>query len=299
MKTITTNKNNVINYFNISKKTDTTSFSDLSYFFVNYLGKNKKEFNQILNENQFQNLINDTSFEYNYKETIFLAKKEFLPLIQKYGYHSFDIHYRLHHREESPFNIRDMLLTSKISEDDLTNNEYTLIKFVENPNNKTVLMDLDGKLYCEPFLIDGGSIGCLHNDKYDLDSFAEELSHRNDIAFVTYKGRWEQEKSTLLFAPLNGNEPSIGGIISDIEHHLEEGEVAPPESEEITLLYYPNEENTKMLIDFDSQIHGKTAENMKNQNYFVERYILNNILNGKKFLLHPIEEEKPKRKFKQ
>lgn len=297
MKTIHTPKNNIINYLNISEQIDTTGFSDLSYFFVNYIDKNKSEINKILDENQFQSLTKDLSFEYQHIDSVWLVKKELLSLIEKYSYYSFINNYKLHNEKKPSVNIREVFATPKNFENSLNDSEYTLIKLIKNPNSKIAWMDIEGQLHCEPFLING-VYAAFHNDKYDLDGFAEELSTRSDIAFITNTGRWAENKATLLFSPLEGNESSIGGIISNMEHHLEEGENPPPENEEMTILYYPNSDNIKMLIEFDPQIHGRTLENTKNQDFFVERYILNNILNGKKFLLNPIEEEKPKRKFK-
>jgi hypothetical protein len=224
-----------------------------------------------------------------------LIKKDMLNLIEKYGFYQLSYLYELDKKTEAP--QRDKMFSINI-EKDLTNPDFELIKMVRNVNFKFAWINLDGELKCEPFILDGCAKAQLHNNKYHIDDLAEHLSHRDDIAFITYTGRWDRNKSTLLKAPLNGNEDSIGGIISEMEHHLEEGESAPAESEEMTIVYYPGKDNIKKLIEFDSRIESKLPENKINQNYFVERYILNEVLGAKKFLIEPPEVEVKVRKFK-
>ena len=293
MKTVKTKKDKYIEYMNISESIDTTAFGAEPYFLVKgeQFGSEKYAF---FSEKQLEDLIEGklqrTSFD-----TLFLIKKEGLDLIEKYSFYNMDYFYGLKHEIKS--SIKQHLF-SKNPELDLLNPEFTLIQIIKNPNYFFAWKEMDGKIRSEPITIKGDSKSELHNSKYFLDELAEHLSQRNDISFLTHTGRWERSKSTLLDAPLKGDEPSIGGIISEIEHHLEENDPTPSDTEEMTILYYPTPENVEQLILFNCQIEGKKPENYEKRNYFVERYILNEILGAKAFLKAPIVEPIKVRKFK-
>lgn len=294
MKQIKTKNNIDLQYMNISEIVDTTAFSEFSYFFVKYHEKGK-EVSYFVDENQFFKRVEGEPIIRDWQDSVWLIKNEYFDIVPQYGFYQMEQLYSLN-REETPPKRADMF--SNNIEQDLTNPEYSLIKMIKNPHSKIAFMNLDGEIFSEPFLIDGSAICELHDAKYHLDELAESLSHRDDIAFITYTGRFDQEKSTMLGCPLTGNEPSIGGVISEIEHYLEEGESQPAEKEEITLFYFPNKNNVEYLLNFDSRTHGRLPENQKAGNYFVERYILNEILGAKEFLINPPEVEVKVRKFK-
>lgn len=294
MKNITTKNNLQIEYMNVSEKIDTTAFSEHTYFLVKHQ-ENGQEVAYFLKDTEFEKLINGQVVDRDWHDSPLLIKKDMLNLIEKYGFYQLSYLYELDNKSKAP--KRDKMFSNDI-EKDLNNPEFELVKMVKNVNFKFAWMNLDGDLKCEPFILSGCAKAELHNNKYHIDDLAEYFSHREDIAFVTYTGRWDRDKSTLLKAPLTGKEDSIGGIISEMEHHLEEGESAPAESEEMTIVYYPNKNNIKKLIEFDSQIEGRLSENKITRNYFVERYIINEVLGAKQFLIEPPQEEVKIRKFK-
>lgn len=294
MKNIKTKNNINVEYLNVSEIIDTTAFSEFTYFLVKHI-ENSQEVTYFLKETEFEKLVNGQVVDRDWHDSLLLIKKDILNLIEKYGFYQLSYLYELDNKTEAP--KRDKMFSTSI-EKDLNNPDFELVKMVKNVNFKFAWMNLDGELKCEPFILSGCAKAELHNDKYHIDELAEYFSHREDIAFITYTGRWDREKSTLLKAPLTGNEESIGGIISEMEHHLEEGESAPAESEEMTIVYYPNKENIKKLIEFDSKIEGRLEENKITKNYFVERYIINEVLGAKQFLIEPPEVEVKVRKFK-
>lgn len=294
MKQLTTKNNLQIHYLKISDEIDTTAFSEYNYFLVKHLEKGK-EVSYFLDENQFFKLVDGEPVIRDWQDSVWLMKKEYLNIIPQYGFYQMQYLYELNRDEPAP-KREDVF--SHNSEQDLNNEQYTLVKMIKNPHSKVAFMNLEGEIFCEPFIIDGGPICQLNDAKYHLDELAESLSKRDDVAFITYTGRWAKEKSTMLGCPLTGNEPGIGGVISEMEHHLEEGESRPEEKEEMTVLYFPNKHNVEYLLKFDSGIEGKLPENAKAKNYFVERYILNEILQAKEFLIHPPEPEVKVRKFK-
>lgn len=289
MKTIQ-NKNGLsIQYLNLSDSIDTTAFSELAYFFVEYQ-KDGKPLSHIIDEKQFELLSQGETYDYDWHNSVHLIKSEGLKLIEKYSFWGLENFYKMANQTDSPI-TRTHLFSHNIANDRFDHNHFTFVKLIENYNSKFAWLDIEGKIHCEPFVINGSPISELHNTKYFLDDFAEELSHRNDIAFITHTGRWEKHPPTILFAPLTGNEPTIGGVISEMEHHIEEGESWPEETEELSIIYYPNENNIQQLIEFNPGIQGKLPENKNKGNYFVERLILNIILGGEKFLIHPPQEE--------
>ena len=294
MKKLTTKNNLELQYLNISQIIDTTAFSEFNYFLVKHEEKGK-EVSYFVDENQFFKLVEGEPIVRDWQDSVWLIKNEYLDIVPQYGFYQMEYLYALNKEDTPP--KRDNMF-SKNFEQDLTNEEYSLIKMIKNPHSKIAFMNLDGEIFCEPFIIDGSPICQLNDAKYHLDELAENLSHRNDVAFITYTGRWNKEKSSLLGGPLTGNEPGIGGIISNMKHHLEEGEAQPAEKEEMTVLYFPNQTNVEYLLKFDSGVEGKSPENVKAKNYFVERYILNEILEAKQFLINPPEVEVKVRKFK-
>lgn len=294
MKQLMTKNNLHVQYLKVSDLIDTTAFSEYNYFLVKHQEKGK-DVSYFLDENQFFKLVEGQPVIRDWQDSVLLMKNEYLDIIPQYGFYQMESLYKLN-REDSPPKRENIF--SNDNEKDVFNEEYTLVKMIKNPNSKVAFMNLNGDIFCEPFIIDGAPICELNDAKYHLDELAENLSKRKDVAFITYTGRWAKEKSTMLGCPLNGNEPGIGGVISEMTHHLEEGESQPLEKEEITLLYFPNKYNIEYLLNFDSQVEGRLPENLKNKNYFVERYILNEILQAKDFLIDPPEVEVKVRKFK-
>lgn len=292
MKNITTKNNIEVQYLKVSEHIDTTAFSEYNYFLVKHQEKGK-EVSYFLDENQFFKLVNGDHVVRDWQDSLLLIKNEYLHLIPQYGFYQLEYLYELNREEPAP-KREDMF--SKNLEKDLFNEEYTLVKMIKNPHGKFAWQNLEGEFFCEPFVLDGSPISQINDAKYHLDEFAESLSKRDDVAFITYTGRWNREKSTMLGCPLTGNEPGIGGVISEMEHHLEEGESKPEEKEDIQ--YFPNKDNIEYLLKFDSQVEGRLPENAKLKNYFVERYIINEILGGKSFLIEPPEVEVKVRKFK-
>lgn len=220
-----------------------------------------------------------------------LIKQKSLDLIEKYG----KLPYLAQLDNQDPTKY-----ISKNLKEDLENPEYTIIEMIDNPNLKFAWRDLKGKLHCEPFILNQYIMSELDNIHYHLDEFAEKLSQRHDVAFITYTERWSDNKSTLLFAPLKGDEKDIGGVINEITHHLEEGDAEPLEKEEINLIFYPNSENIEKVLFFAQNVEGRTSENTRRHVFFVERFIVRDILGGEEFYIDPNPpiEEKPKRKFK-
>lgn len=294
MKTILSKNNLNIQYLNVSEMVDTTGFSELNYFFVKH-EENDKEVSYFLNEHEFESLVKGVPITRDWHDSLMLLNKDSLDLIKKYGFYQLNYLYGLDKKVPAP--KRELMFSSNI-ERDLLNNDFVLIKMVKNPNSKFAWLDLEGQLNSEPFIIDGSPKCELHNAKYYIDELAEHLSSAPNIAFITYNGRWDRDKSTMLFGPLSGKEESIGGVISEMEHHLEEGESHPSETEELNIVFYPNKDNIKVLIEFDSIIESRKPENRNNGNYFVERYIVNELLGAKEFLIEKPEEIIKVRKFK-
>lgn len=219
-----------------------------------------------------------------------LAKESTLVMIEKYG----KLPYLAQLDKQST--VKEI---SKNPLTDLQNNEFVIIELIENPNHKLAWKDKKAKLHCEPFILTSHIMSELDDAHYHLDELTQMLSLRSDVAFITYTARWAEKESSLLFGPLLGNEEGIGGIINDINHHLEEGDSEPEEKEEINLVFYPTSKNMEQVLFFDSQIDGRKPENLKRKVLFVERLIVRDILGGAKFYIEPPQpEEIPKRKFK-
>ena len=193
-----------------------------------------------------------------------LAKESTLVMIEKYG----KLPYLAQLDKQST--VKEI---SKNPLTDLQNNEFVIIELIENPNHKLAWKDKKAKLHCEPFILTSHIMSELDDAHYHLDELTQMLSLRSDVAFITYTARWAEKESSLLFGPLLGNEEGIGGIINDINHHLEEGDSEPEEKEEINLVFYPTSKNMEQVLFFDSQIDGRKPENLKRKVLFVERLI--------------------------
>lgn len=243
----------------------------------------------LINPQDFDNIIKN-SFE---QQPIYLVKTGFLEDLSKYGLRNS----YLRKLENQNNNQYDEMISKSILADS-TDAQFEFIQLVPNFHQKQVWKNTKGNIYIEPFILN--KYAQLENETYFLDDLVEHLSHRDDIAFMTYMGRWDREQSTILYGPLSGNEKGIGGVISDIEHHLEEGESEPLEKECINLIYYPKNEQINQILNWNPNVDGRSPENMKKQTYNIERYIVKDILGGQKFLQNPpeIEIETPKRKFK-
>jgi hypothetical protein len=188
---------------------------------------------------------------------------------------------------------------SKNPVEDINNNEFEIIELVENPNHKLAWKDKSLTLHCEPFILTGHIMSELDDAHYYLDDFAEALSKRSDVAFIIYTERWSEREEGLLFAPLRGDEKGIGGVINEISHHLEDGDAEPEEKEEINLVFYPNSNNLEQVLFFDCDKEGRLPENKNRKVYYVERFIVRDILGGAEFYIEPEKPEvTPQRKFK-
>lgn len=230
-------------------------------------------------------------------ESVMLVNDDFLHNITQYGRYKNSF---LRQFSDSPNNYDEGNMISSDYFNDIKSNKYHFIQYVENSHDKHIWQKGDGPIYMEPIILDSGYAN-INDDTYFLDDLVEHLSHRDDIAFLTHLGRWDKETVGLLKCPLKGNEKGIGGVIYDIEHHLEEGDATPAEKETISVVYYPKQEDSKKIIAWHEEIDGRTPENRKRNIYFLDLFIIKDMLGGQQFLQKPpelTEAELPKRKFK-
>lgn len=290
-----------IEYIQNNKKVLSTFWNqyELEYFLKNQ-NQLREHFNspyQLDYFLRFQNQLLNSKNPTHDKLNFFLVHKDFIPSIEKYSFLNSNIFSNTIKNFVHP---RDLISHNFMQ--DILDPNYALVQKIENSESLYVFKTLDGTLHSEPFLLFSHIRSQLDDSYLFLDDFVEELSHRNDVAFLTYGGRfnsYEDKDSAVLFAPLQGNEENIGGIIHDIEHHLEEGEEKPEEQETIYLIYYPKKEEIEFLMNWNLQVDRNSIDYKKKQIFFVERHIVRNILGGEKFLKNPyIEELVIVRKFK-
>lgn len=172
----------------------------------------------------------------------------------------------------------------------LKNDDYQLYEYLKNDNLYHLFRNNNNEYIHEPIVLCYIEAG-LDNYNYDLDTFAEYLSTKNNLSFIVEEGYGRQ---VILDTPLQGNEENIDRIIQDIpRYNAEEGK-----DETINLVYYPTSDELKEMAEWKYDKNSKIKEifNLKN-------YIVFEMLGGKEFFKHHVLEdnkvlEQPKRKFK-
>lgn len=278
-------------YFDLSKLTEKTNC-----YAVEYFQSKKKQFSSFFSQDQLDyflkhqtNLLTNIGYIPIKEHSFSLVHKDFVFSVEKFGIlnsHIFE--------NTFPNMIHPKNMVSHNLMTDISNPDFTLVDFIESSESIKTFKTLDGELHSEPIFLFSYPKSQLNDEEIDLDAFVEELSKRDDVAFLTYAGRWDYykgKKSTVLFAPLQGDEENIGGIIHDIEHHLEDGESIPEEKEEIFLIYYPKKDEIEYLSNWSEHIDRNSFDYQKKKIFFLERHIVRNILDGEKFLKHPIPDE--------
>lgn len=252
----------------------------------------KKNLDQILKEpKSIEGRLNTIETEHY----IWLVKNELLDSLTKYGWH---LARYLREIEGAPKN-HAMKGISKDNFKDLSNSKYQFVQCIPNEHNKQTFRNSKGEYFMTPIKLDYIH-GQLHDGTYQIDEFVEHLSHRDDVAFLANMGRWVNRQVKILHCPLKGDEEDMGGIISDYEHHLEDGETKTEETEKFDLVYYPKKEDIEKILKWSQRIEPYTPEGRKWGTYDIERYIVQDILGGKQFFKDPPQDEvePPKRKFK-
>ena len=230
-------------------------------------------------------------------ESVMLVNDDFLDNLTQYGRYK---HNFLRQFSATPNSYDEGNMISNDYFNDVKNSNYHFVQYVENSHHKHIWQKGDGTIYMEPVILDSGYAE-INDVTYFLDDLVEHLSHRDDIAFITHLGRWDKQDTTLLHCPLQGHEKGIGRVIYDIEHHLEEGDSDPAEKETISVVFYPKQEDIKKIVAWNEEIDGRTPENVKRKLFFLDRFIIRDMLGGQAFLQRPPEVEEdnlPKRKFK-
>lgn len=288
MQPLESKNTNLIIHFEPISETKSEKLGNL--FVVEYylVSNQAKKTTIIANQNTLETLKEGKTDinEYHYM----LVKSSTLDMIRKYGKLPFLA------AIDKQSTVKEF---SKNPVQDVNNDEFEIIERLENPNNKLAWKDKSLTLNCEPFILTSHIMSELDDAHYHLDDFAEKLSKRSDVAFITYTERWSEHEEGLLFAPLNGDEKGIGGVINEITHHLEDGDSEPEEQEEINLVFYPSSTNLEQVLFFDRDKEGRLPQNRNRGVYFVDRFIVRDILGGHEFYIEPEKpEETPKRKFK-
>lgn len=288
----------------LSQLTDVTHFvnGENLYLVEVVKDRNKKRSAVVTNEVLREILGNPANMHNIIKESdtnlhIMLVKEDFLENLTSLGRYKHTLVYQVGNNN-TQYNEGDSLSQDYFN--DANKEGYKFIQSVANTHHKHIYKTGDGKIYMEPIVLDSGYSN-INDTTYFLDDFVEHLSKRDDIAFLTYLGRWDKHKPTLLKCPLKGDEKDIGGVIYDIEHHLEEGESQPSEKETITVVYYPKQDDIKKILAWNDDIDGRKKENLKRKMYFLDVYITKDLLGGQQFVQNPPELEEvdlPKRKFK-
>lgn len=221
----------------------------------------------------------------------FLVKPDFLSYIEKYTLLNQHIT-----NPDSKINVADFL--SKNIKEDINKSDFILIKEVKNSSGINAYMTENKKIHMSAIVLIQDYMTGINDIRYRLDDFLEHLSQRDDIALVANLGRWEKNSIALIPCPIKGDEPHLGKVIFDIDHHIEENESQPEEKETFGLIFYPKDEYKAAILEFDIN-NPQTRENyIKRQIYDVEKFIVQEILGGEEFIKKPIIEESPKRKFK-
>ena len=143
------------------------------------------------------------------------------------------------------------------------------------------LADQQGNLYLRPMYFSYIE-GNVDNGTYLLNEFAEHLLSHHDVAF--FKDSRRQER---VYSRTKPSEKELSGIVKSIPYYNEE----PGRDEFIEFIYYPsNEAITKIL-----------ASDCKDAYWHLRKFVVDEVLGGKQFLVKPPEEEKTnevRRKFR-
>lgn len=223
-----------------------------------------------------------------------LMKREGLAAVREFGWHEMSWLSELAGKKQSP---RDFLARNVF--ESAKEEGFAVVEIKTNEQGRLALESLDGEKAFPPIFLRDHVITELDDTKYRLDEFAEALSKRDDVGFLVHLGRWAKGKPGLLKGPLRGDEEGIGGVISDLEHHLEEGESAPAEKEALNLVFYPSQEERERLFRWSERKEEARPENRKRKIFFMEREVVRDLLGGDAFRIPtPEEESVPKRKFK-
>jgi hypothetical protein len=222
------------------------------------------------------------------KTSIYLIKQEYLDDIALYGGIKGAFLRKIDGKEESL--PKGYASTSFI--EDMHSKDYQFVQYSRSEHYQDLWTNTEGKVYTSPIMIDYRK-GNASDENYYLDELAESLSKRSDVSFIAYNGNYVND-AMILHAPLKGDEEHIGGIISDIEHHLEDGESKPEAKEELTIIYYPTPEALEKILKWSIR-----EEGTKQGIYNIESFVLNKILGSEAYLKAPlVNPEPPKRKFK-
>lgn len=147
-------------------------------------------------------------------------------------------------------------------------------------------MNKEGEYFVEPIHIDYIS-GGLNNENYHLDDVVEYLTQLPNLIFVAEQS-FRSTKPDLLYTPLTGNEKGIDRLINDIPSYNATEEC----SEKAEFYLRPTQAQIEQITQWkrgDSQC------------YQVQQFILQEVLEAKKFMKHPVVQEEtkiPTRKFK-
>lgn len=248
--------------------------------------RNPKAFEYISSEKELNKKEHDP------QKRFFLVKKEFLEYVEKYGL----LNDHILNPDKKEFNVSTFF--SKNIKEDINNDNFFIVKEIKNEHG-IFAYSTEGNSICmgPVFLVEYYMTG-IDDVNYKLDEFLENLSQRSDISLLCNMGRWEKDPVKPLTCPLKGNEPGVGKIIYDIEHHLEGNESSPAEKETFSLIFYPNEEQKKSILEFNIRDKDTRQPYIDRGIFNVEKYIVQDILGGEAFLNRPFIEEVPKRKFK-
>jgi hypothetical protein len=290
-----------IRYAPLSSFVDVSKFIDGDKFYVvEVKNENQVHSHICMQKNLEQIFENPQSIKgrLNTVETenyIWLVKDEMLTNLTKYGWH---LSRHLRQIEGVP-EVNPMDDISKNNFEDYQKPGYQFVQRIDNEHNQQTFMTSKGEYFMAPFRLDYNEAQ-LEDKTYLIDDFVEELSHRNDVAFLTNMDRWANKPVKILHCPLKGDEEDIGGIISDYEHHLEDGEEKGSETEKFDLIFYPKKEDIPKILKWSRAVEPYTPEGRKWQIYSIQRYIVQEILGGRQFLKNPPQDEVelPKRKFK-
>ncbi len=215
------------------------------------------------------------------KASVYFVKKEFLPYLTQCGQWGQLANINKQKEQNvNDFQVKDVFNQAK-SED------CEFIEYVENPGDRQVWKDSNGKLYMAPFVLDYIQAH-LDNGTYHLDELVEYLMNRDDVGFIVEK-KWRE--SEILHCPMSGNEDGVSKIISDIpSYNAEDGK-----DETITLVYYPKSEDIGKIMNWKEDKANYPGI------WNVENFIIRVILDCEKFRIKPVaavEPVVPKRKFK-
>lgn len=238
----------------------------------------------IVSQDDLQKLIDhpETKLDKNHAGKLYFVKKEFLNDFPLNGT------YRKTYDNSTP-EYNSYFSKTPLTDMKKNSDKYTFVQYVSNENDLKIFKDSQGKMYCEPFLLEYIN-SQLDNRTYKLDDLVEHLMTRNDMAFIINHNQGSYDKDIFAKCPITDNHKHINKIIEDIPYYNAEDD----RNETFTVMYYPTPSDIEKLIAYDKQEYAKT------DSYSIEKFILNEIMGAKTFLVAPKEEPapQPKRKFK-